>query len=342
MPAADGRMHAHGAQQACRFSGTPRSPAYHRLQRPNSRRPDRPYLLHPAALHRGAGCRTRRLRHRCEANNQRTGSMRTDGNALYTLLEQDSNLCACARTRPNGEWGRSIKERARAATDAGASLLERSCQQRESTGQSHGFECFPRRPGTYSEESMRFAQCIAQKMSGAGHLPARRNGIRFAYYNGKSKRIVDSTDTKIREPKSFGIVERPYCPAVLVERCFTTSTAMWENWTEAGCARAARIYYEAIAPISAPSLCRRAAACERRTALSTNTAARPRPLRRGARFASGGSRRFSSAGAARLFHIVSAVQRNGACRHAHQRKHRAQHACPDAEPLRHRACDIRH
>ena len=47
-------------------------------------------------------------------------------------------------------------------------------------------------------------------------------------------------------------------------------------------------------------------------------------------------------GAARLFHIVSAVQRNGACRHAHQRKHRAQHACPDAEPLRHRACDIRH
>lgn len=100
---------------------------------------------------------------------------------------------------------------------------------------------------TYSEESMRFAQCIAQKMGGAGHRLRGENGIRFAYYNGKSKRIVDSTDTKIREQKSFGIVERPYCPAVLVEQCFLTNYSDVENWTgEAGCARAARIYYEAI------------------------------------------------------------------------------------------------
>ena len=42
---------------------------------------------------------------------------------------------------------------------------------------------------------MRFAQCIAQKMGGAGHRLRGENGIRFAYYNGKSKRIVDSTDT---------------------------------------------------------------------------------------------------------------------------------------------------
>ena len=168
-------------------------------------------------------------------------------NALYTLLEQDSNY-APVRTRPNGE-DRSIKERAQAATDSGASLLlSVHANSDESTGQSHGFECFPTPPGrTYSEESMRFAQCIAQKMGGAGHRLRGENGIRFAYYNGKSKRIVDSTDTKIREQKSFGIVERPYCPAVLVEQCFLTNYSDVENWTgEAGCARAARIYYEAI------------------------------------------------------------------------------------------------
>ena len=154
-------------------------------------------------------------------------------------------LCArapTARTAPS-------RKRAQAATDAGASLLlSVHANSDESTGQSHGFECFPTPPGrTYSEESMRFAQCIAQKMGGAGHRLRGENGIRFAYYNGKSKRIVDSTDTKIREQKSFGIVERPYCPAVLVEQCFLTNYSDVENWTgEAGCARAARIYYEAI------------------------------------------------------------------------------------------------
>ncbi len=206
-------------------------------------------------------------------------------NALYTLLEQDSNY-APVRTRPNGE-DRSIKERAQAATDAGASLLlSVHANSDESTGQSHGFECFPTPPGrTYSEESMRFAQCIAQKMGGAGHRLRGENGIRFAYYNGKSKRIVDSTDTKIREQKSFGIVERPYCPAVLVEQCFLTNYSDVENWTGEPDAPAPHVSItRRSAPISAPSLCRRAAACERRTALSTNTAARPRPLRRGRAF----------------------------------------------------------
>lgn len=85
------------------------------------------------------------------------------------------------------------------------------------------------------------------------------NGIRFAYYNGKSKRIVDSTDTKIREQKSFGIVERPYCPAVLVEQCFLTNYSDVENWTgEAGCAAPHVSITRRSAPISAPSLCRRA------------------------------------------------------------------------------------
>lgn len=231
------------------FSGTPRSPAPASPSPPQlTGDPDRPYLLqtqppYTVALDAGHGG----FDTGAEAIIKELEVCEQTVNALYTLLEQDSNY-APVRTRPNGE-DRSIKERAQAATDAGASLLlSVHANSDESTGQSHGFECFPTPPGrTYSEESMRFAQCIAQKMGGAGHRPRGENGIRFAYYNGKSKRIVDSTDTKIREQKSFGIVERPYCPAVLVEQCFLTNYSDVENWTgEAGCARAARIYYEAI------------------------------------------------------------------------------------------------
>ena len=231
------------------FSGTPRSPAPASPSPPQlTGDPDRPYLLqtqppYTVALDAGHGG----FDTGAEAIIKELEVCEQTVNALYTLLEQDSNY-APVRTRPNGE-DRSIKERAQAATDAGASLLlSVHANSDESTGQSHGFECFPTPPGrTYSEESMRFAQCIAQKMGGAGHRLRGENGIRFAYYNGKSKRIVDSTDTKIREQKSFGIVERPYCPAVLVEQCFLTNYSDVENWTgEAGCARAARIYYEAI------------------------------------------------------------------------------------------------
>ena len=84
-------------------------------------------------------------------------------------------------------------------------------------------------------------------MGAAGHRLRGGNGVRFAYYNGKQKQIVDSTDDKVRSLKSFGIVERPDCPAVLVEQCFLSNPDDVAQWTgETGCARAARIYYEAI------------------------------------------------------------------------------------------------
>ena len=94
---------------------------------------------------------------------------------------------------------------------------------------------------------MRFALCIAQRMGQAGHRLRGGNGVRFAYYSGKHKQIVDSTEDRPRTQKSFGIVERPDCPAVLAEQCFLTNYSDVEQWTgEAGCARAARVYYEAI------------------------------------------------------------------------------------------------
>ena len=104
----------------------------------------------------------------------------------------------------------------------------------------------PRRPGAPTRKNPCALPNASRRKWAAPGTPARRKRYSFAYYNGKSKRIVDSTDTKIREQKSFGIVERPYCPAVLVEQCFLTITAMWKTGRRDGCARAARIYYEAI------------------------------------------------------------------------------------------------
>ncbi len=194
---------------------------------------------------------------------------------LYAWLEQDENFTP-VRTRPNGE-DRPIKERAKAATDAGAELLlSIHANSDESTRQSHGFECFPTPPGRkHSEAAMRAAVCIAEKMAAAGHRLRGENGIRFAYYNGKHKRIVDSSDTRVRELKSFGIVERPDCPAVLIEQCFLTNYNDVENWArEDGCVKAARVYYEAICEYFGTQPIGEARAESGQTPADTNSAAK--------------------------------------------------------------------
>ena len=69
--------------------------------------------------------------------------------------------------------------------------------------------------------------------------------MRFAYYYGKRKKIVDSTVTDVRSEKSFGIVEQPHCPAVLMEQCFLSNSGDYEAWASPeGCKRAGRVYYE--------------------------------------------------------------------------------------------------
>lgn len=166
---------------------------------------------------------------------------------LYALLDADANYTP-VRTRPSAE-SRSTTARAQSAIAARASLLLSIHGNYDSNShQSHGFECFPAPPGRrYAEESMRFAQCIAQGMGEAGHRLRGETGIRFAYYDGKAKRIVDSTDTKVRTQKSFGVLEKPLCPAVLAEQCFVSNASDVGTWASPeGCTRAARIYYEAI------------------------------------------------------------------------------------------------
>ena len=84
-------------------------------------------------------------------------------------------------------------------------------------------------------------------METAGHRLRGTNGIRFAYYEGKRKILVDSSDDRVRELKSFGVLEKAPCPAVLVEQGFVTNGQDVENWASPeGCQCAAQAYYQAI------------------------------------------------------------------------------------------------
>ena len=167
---------------------------------------------------------------------------------LYEMLARNPDYIP-VYTRTDSDP--SSRDRARTANARGAALLISLHANSDSSPSSKGFECFPSPPGrTHHAESLRFAQLITRGMSRAGHTlrgGEEKTGIKYAYYSGKSKRIVDSTDTKIRSLPSFGILEKTDCPAVLVEQCFITNQKDTETWaTEAGCRCAAAVYYRAI------------------------------------------------------------------------------------------------
>ncbi len=169
--------------------------------------------------------------------------------ALFELLDKDKNFTPVL-TRVFGE-DLSTADRAANATEHKASLLiSIHANYDASTSQSHGFECFAMPPGRYyNEQSLYFASLIVQGMSSAGHRIRGDNGIRYLYYtnDGNSKKIVESTTTETRDENTFGMLEKPLCPSVLVEQCFLSNTDDVEQWaSEDGCKKAAHIYYEAI------------------------------------------------------------------------------------------------
>ena len=166
--------------------------------------------------------------------------------ALYSFLAVDDHYIP-VRTRPNGEKY-SIDQRVETALENRACLLLSIHGNSDGSSQSHGFECYPTPPGRlWAQESMTFARCVAQEMSDAGHRLRGTNGVRFAYYEGKRKILVDSEDDRVRELKSFGILEKAPCPALLVEQGFITNAEDVDHWaTPEGCRRAAQVYYQAI------------------------------------------------------------------------------------------------
>lgn len=168
---------------------------------------------------------------------------------LYDMLDRDEDFMPVF-TREYDTDPESSR-RCRTARNAGASLLISIHANCDSAKSTHGFECFPVPPGRQThQDSLRFAGIVTRLMAENGHsLRGSRvkDGIKYAYYQGKNKIIVESSDTKVRSRKSFGILEKSPCPALLVEQCFITNYADVQNWrTDAGCRKAAAIYYNAI------------------------------------------------------------------------------------------------
>ena len=172
----------------------------------------------------------------------------TTAQGLFDLLSADPDFVP-VMTRTDTDP--SNDERAATATTAGADLLVSIHANSDSHSSSKGFECFAQPPGrTFHRQSYRFAGLIVSQMAAAGHTirgGEEKTGIKYAYYYGNDKRIVDSSDNKVRSRKSFGILEKSPCPRVLVEQCFITNQSDVQNWaTQPGCKKAAQAYYQAI------------------------------------------------------------------------------------------------
>lgn len=168
---------------------------------------------------------------------------------LYSLLENDENFTPVL-CREIGE-GASVEQRAKAANAAKASLLLSIHGNSDPACAGSGFECYPVPPGRNNHtESFWIASLLSQEMGAAGSRLRGEAGARFLYYQEGSsteKIVVEASDTSERELKSFGVLEKSKCPAVLVEQCFITNeedVAQFGN--EDGCRRAAESYYKAI------------------------------------------------------------------------------------------------
>ena len=171
---------------------------------------------------------------------------------LEQLLTQDENYTP-VRTHPYDTFTENT-DRAETSNHAGAALLlSVHGNSNPYSDKTTGFECYAQPPGRkYHDASLYFAHLIAQRMGETGQRLRGEAGVRYIYYvgddaTGYEKQVIEESDTTIREEQTFGILEKTACPAVLAEQCFVTSTADIEAWgTDAGCQRAARLYYEAI------------------------------------------------------------------------------------------------
>ena len=168
--------------------------------------------------------------------------------ALSAWLERDPNYIPLT-TRKSYDSTAKPAERAAAANAQDPDLLLSIHGNSAPEGSSAaGFECYPAVPGrAYHQESYYFAKQLARAMQAAGASLRGRGGIRYIYYQGEVKQLVESSHKEVRVERSFTILEDVNCPAVLAEQCFVTSDAdVAQFGSENGCKRTARAYYEAI------------------------------------------------------------------------------------------------
>ena len=168
--------------------------------------------------------------------------------ALLQWLEEDSNYIPL-QTRESFDATATPAQRAAAASAQSPQLLLSIHGNSAPEGSAaSGFECYPSVPGrTWHQESYYFAQQLAQGMQAAGAKLRGHGGIRYIYYQGEVKQLVESTHTEVRDERSFTLLEDVNCPAVLAEQCFVTSEEdVAQFGSEEGCKTVARVYYEAI------------------------------------------------------------------------------------------------
>lgn len=168
--------------------------------------------------------------------------------ALLALLEADPNYIPL-RSRESYDATAKPSERAEAINAQSPQLLLSIHGNSAPEGSAaSGFECYPSVPGrTWHQESYYFAQQLAQGMQAAGAKLRGHGGIRYIYYQGEVKQLVESTHTEVRGERSFTLLEDVNCPAVLAEQCFVTSEEdVAQFGSEEGCKTVARAYYEAI------------------------------------------------------------------------------------------------
>lgn len=168
--------------------------------------------------------------------------------ALLQWLEQDPNYIPL-QIRESFEVTATPAQRAAAASAQNPQLLLSIHGNSAPEGSTAaGFECYPSVPGrTWHQESYYFAQQLAQGMQAAGAKLRGHGGIRYIYYQGEVKQLVESTHTEVRDERSFTLLEDVNCPAVLAEQCFVTSEEdVAQFGSEEGCKTVARVYYEAV------------------------------------------------------------------------------------------------
>ena len=168
--------------------------------------------------------------------------------ALLQWLEEDSNYIPLQTRESFDETATPAQRAATASALSPQLLLSIHGNSAPEGSAASGFECYPSVPGrTWHQESYYFAQQLAQGMGTAGARLRGHGGIRYIYYQGEAKQLVESTYTEVRGERSFTLLEDVNCPAVLAEQCFVTSEEDVARFgSEDSCKAVARIYYEAI------------------------------------------------------------------------------------------------
>lgn len=177
--------------------------------------------------------------------------------ALTALLEKDPHYIPL-NTRESYTTTAKPAERAEYTNQQSPQLLLSIHGNSAPAGvEASGFECYPAVPGrTWHRESLYFARLLAEQMQGAGAVLRGQGGVRYIYYQGQTKHMVEASCTDVRSELSFTILEATGCPAVLSEQCFVTSAEDVARFgDEEGCRRAAVFTTRPSAAILVPSQC---------------------------------------------------------------------------------------